>query len=383
MLLSRLLARSLTHHFKTLTLIPSHSPKFSSRPRFSFFRSLHPFSSNSGNDGSWSFPPDSNNIFGEEGGDLSGITDDANMFSEKPKISPESKKDIDGVDKETLPRIAGGDEEWQTDAGYKPWSLGDEEGNAEKDDVFGGIEGLEGIEEERLDELGDASLEKSDEILELEQKEKELLEILKGPKRAFGDLIEASGITEDMLDSLILLKDARGVRGLPSISETHDDAIARMNETSTRAERERKKQEEIANARVRKVDEKGRAYGTGRRKCSIARVWIEPGDGNFVVNDKQFDAYFPIIDHRAELLRPFTATNTLGLWNISCTVKGGGVSGQVGAIRLGISRALQNWEPGLRPYLKSAGFLTRDSRVVERKKYGLAKARKSYQWVKR
>jgi small subunit ribosomal protein S9 len=207
--------------------------------------------------------------------------------------------------------------------------------------------------------------------------------VVAGPNRAFGDLIEASGITEDMIASLILLKDVRGVPGLPPLREIEDETIEKMNATSSRADVERQKQEEIAKARVRQVDEKGRAYGTGKRKCSIARVWIQPGDGKFIVNDKQFDSYFPILDHRADLLRPFTVTKTLGRWDVTCTVKGGGVSGQVGAIRLGISRALQNWEPGLRPNLKAAGYLTRDSRVVERKKPGKAKARKSFQWVKR
>ncbi|RZC75100.1 hypothetical protein C5167_050584 [Papaver somniferum] len=150
---------------------------------------------------------------------------------------------------------------------------------------------------------------------------------------------------------------------------------------STNAEIERRKQEEVAKARVRQVDDKGRAYGTGRR--NIARVWVQPGDGRFSINDKSFDVYFPILDHRAAILRPFSETKTLGIWDVKCTVQGGGLSGQVGAIQLGISRALQNWEPSLRPYLKTEGFLTRDSRVVERKKPGMAKARKSFQWVKR
>lgn len=270
----------------------------------------------------------------------------------------EAKVDIfAGIDLElAAPKDGGG---WDTAEGYEPWSLGDGEGEK------GGDKGEE--QEQR----------------ELERKEGELLATLKGPDRAFGDLIAASGITEDMIDSLILLKDVRGIEGLPPLEEIEDKALARMNAKSSRAEIERKKQEEIARARVRQVDEKGRAYGTGRRKCSVARVWIQPGDGKFIVNDKQFDAYFPIIDNRAELLRPFTVTNTLGLWDVTCTAKGGGVSGQVGAIRLGISRALQNWEPGLRQYLKPAGFLTRDPRVVERKKPGKAKARKSFQWVKR
>ncbi|CAN6461627.1 unnamed protein product [Victoria cruziana] len=91
---------------------------------------------------------------------------------------------------------------------------------------------------------------------------------------------------------------------------------------------ERQKQEEIAKSYVRKVDEKGRAYGTGKRKCSVARVWIQPGNGNFIINDKQFDVYFPILDHRADLLKPFAETKTLGMWDVKCTVKGGGTSGK-------------------------------------------------------
>ncbi|KAF9624875.1 hypothetical protein IFM89_015429 [Coptis chinensis] len=173
------------------------------------------------------------------------------------------------------------------------------------------------------------------------------------PNRAFGDLIAAAGITDAMLDSLIALKDLEGVEGLSPLSEIEDTNSEKSQKSCTRAEIERRKQEEIDKSRVRRVDEKGRAYGTGRRKCSVARVWIEPGEGKFLVNDKQFDVYFPIIDHRADLLRPFCETKTLGLWDVKCTVKGGGISGQVGAVRLGISRALQNWEPGLRSDLKA------------------------------
>ncbi|GKG38968.1 28S ribosomal protein S9, mitochondrial, partial [Tanacetum coccineum] len=90
---------------------------------------------------------------------------------------------------------------------------------------------------------------------------------------------------------------------------------------------QQQKQEEIANARVRQVDSQGRAYGTGKRKCSIARVWIEHGEGKFLINDNQFDVYFPMLDQRAALLRPLTETKTLGLLDVNCTVKGGGVSG--------------------------------------------------------
>lgn len=148
-----------------------------------------------------------------------------------------------------------------------------------------------------------------------------------GPNRAFGDLIAASGITDEMLDSLIALKDFEGIEGLPPLSEIEEIRYDKNTRKNTRADIERQKQEEVAKARVRQVDEKGRAYGTGRRKCSIARVWIEPGEGKFVVNDKQFDVYFPMLDHRAALLRPFSETKTLGLWDVSCTVKGGGFSG--------------------------------------------------------
>lgn len=405
-MLARLLPRSLALHLKTLTLVSSSTPRtpalsslLSPKPNpplSLLLQSLRPFSSkgNGDGDGSWTFSPESDStvgsIFGEEEeGSLSALTEEseAPVESKRPEAKgaapwlEEVKGDIfEGIDKDMLPKV-GGDDDWQTAEGYKPWSLGGDD-DEDKRDVFGivdeGIEGIAGIEQ-----LEGVEEEKSEEMMELERKEKELLDTLKGPNRAFGDLIAASGITEDMIDSLILLKDVRGVPGLPPLHEIEDKAIERMNASSSRAEIERKKQEEIANARVRQVDEKGRAYGTGRRKCGIARVWIQPGDGKFIVNDKQFDAYFPILDHRAELLRPFTVTNTLGLWDVKCTVKGGGLSGQVGAIRLGISRALQNWEPGLRPYLKSVGYLTRDSRVVERKKYGRAKARKSFQWVKR
>ncbi|MED6181475.1 hypothetical protein PIB30_019549 [Stylosanthes scabra] len=266
---------------------------------------------------------------------------------------------------------------------FQPWSLKEEKDRDEvkEDDVFAfeddDIQGLKG-------EFNVVEGERSKEDIEkLEKEEKDLKAVLKGPNRAFGDLIAASGITDEMLDSLIALKDLEGVEGLPPLRVIEDMRYERNTRKSARAEMERLKQEEAAQARVRQVDEKGRAYGTGRRKCSIARVWVQPGDGKFVVNDKEFDVYFPMLEHRATLLRPFSETKTLGLWDVNCTVKGGGVSGQVGAIRLGISKALQSWEPDLRPALRNAGFLTRDARVVERKKPGKAKARKSFQWVKR
>uniref|UniRef100_A0A0D6QZW8 30S ribosomal protein S9 n=1 Tax=Araucaria cunninghamii TaxID=56994 RepID=A0A0D6QZW8_ARACU len=224
---------------------------------------------------------------------------------------------------------------------------------------------------------------KAAQLTELEKEEKQLMTQLEGPKRAFGDLIAATGITDVQIESLILMRNLEGVEGLPPLKELEDARLAKMEKSSTRRELELKRQQESAYVRVRKVDEKGRAYGTGRRKCSVAQVWIQPGSGKFVVNGKTFDVYFPQLAHRADLLSPFVFTKTLGLWDVVSNVKGGGVSGQVGAVRHGISRALQNWEPGLRPYLRAAGLLTRDPRVVERKKPGKAKARKSFQWVKR
>ena len=133
----------------------------------------------------------------------------------------------------------------------------------------------------------------------------------------------------------------------------------------------------------KKVDSLGRAYSTGKRKSSIARVWIKAGSGNVVVNGRKEDTYFSSKSHRLLLNQPLVLTNRKSELDVICTVKGGGLSGQAGAIRHGISRALVNFEPDLRKNLKKEGFLTRDSRVVERKKYGRAKARRSYQFSKR
>lgn len=132
-----------------------------------------------------------------------------------------------------------------------------------------------------------------------------------------------------------------------------------------------------------KKDAQGRAYGTGRRKNSVARVWIKPGKGEMIVNHKNIDNYFARDTHRRLVVQPFTVTKTLGQFDIYCTVLGGGLSGQAGAIRHGVSRALDNFDPSLHTDLKSNGLLTRDSRVVERKKYGQHKARKSTQFSKR
>ncbi len=132
-----------------------------------------------------------------------------------------------------------------------------------------------------------------------------------------------------------------------------------------------------------KIDAQGRAYGTGRRKNAIARVWLKPGSGRLTVNGRDGDAYFARPTLRQQIEQPFVAINRKDQYDVWCTVSGGGLSGQAGALRHGIGRALIAHEPGLRPALKSGGFLTRDSRVVERKKYGRAKARRSFQFSKR
>jgi small subunit ribosomal protein S9 len=131
------------------------------------------------------------------------------------------------------------------------------------------------------------------------------------------------------------------------------------------------------------LDELGRAYATGKRKNAVARVWIKPGNGRIDVNGRESPIYFARPVLRMLINQPLVATNRLGQFDVWCTVKGGGLSGQAGAVRHGISQALTRYEPGLRPLLKGQGFLTRDSRVVERKKYGKAKARRSFQFSKR
>jgi small subunit ribosomal protein S9 len=130
-------------------------------------------------------------------------------------------------------------------------------------------------------------------------------------------------------------------------------------------------------------DALGRSYATGKRKNAVARVWIKPGNGNIEVNGRDSPVYFARPVLRMLLNQPFVVTDRLGQFDVWCTVKGGGLSGQAGAVRHGISKALTYYEPGLRPVLKHGGFLTRDSRVVERKKYGKAKARRSFQFSKR
>jgi small subunit ribosomal protein S9 len=132
-----------------------------------------------------------------------------------------------------------------------------------------------------------------------------------------------------------------------------------------------------------KIDALGRSYATGKRKESVARVWIKRGSGKLIVNGKDSVTYFARPVLRMLLAQPFVMVDRVGQFDVWCTVHGGGLSGQAGAVRQGISKALTYFEPDLRPKLKSEGFLTRDSRTVERKKYGKAKARRSFQFSKR
>ncbi len=141
--------------------------------------------------------------------------------------------------------------------------------------------------------------------------------------------------------------------------------------------------EEAAPKREPQRDSLGRAYATGKRKDAVARVWIRPGKGKVTVNGKTMAEYFARPVLQMILRQPFTIANVEGQFDVMATVAGGGLSGQAGAVKHGISKALQLYEPSLRPALKAAGFLTRDSRTVERKKYGKRKARRSFQFSKR
>jgi small subunit ribosomal protein S9 len=134
---------------------------------------------------------------------------------------------------------------------------------------------------------------------------------------------------------------------------------------------------------VQKLDKQGRAYATGKRKDAVARVWVKMGSGKIVINGRAVETYFARPVLRMLIQQPLVAASRQGQYDVTCTVSGGGLSGQAGAVRHGLSKALMRHEPDLRTVLKHGGFLTRDSRVVERKKYGKAKARRSFQFSKR
>ncbi len=167
------------------------------------------------------------------------------------------------------------------------------------------------------------------------------------------------------------LKEALAARQAAAEAEAEATGIPAPVVASTQPKREPKR------------DEFGRSYATGRRKESTARVWIKPGKGEILVNDKKVVQYFARPVLRMLLTQPFLVADRYNQFDVFCTVSGGGLSGQAGAVRHGISRALTYYEPDLRSILKVAGFLTRDSRAVERKKYGKAKARRSFQFSKR
>ncbi|MBN9081649.1 MAG: 30S ribosomal protein S9 [Rhizobiales bacterium 62-17] len=158
-----------------------------------------------------------------------------------------------------------------------------------------------------------------------------------------------------MAETLSSLQDLKGATGVPSDAPVH----------------------------VQKLDKYGRAYATGKRKDAVARVWIKPGSGKITVNGREFEVYFARPVLRMIVNQPMGVANRVDQYDMVITCSGGGLSGQAGAVRNGVSKALTYYEPELRPALKKAGFLTRDSRTVERKKYGHKKARKSFQFSKR
>lgn len=171
------------------------------------------------------------------------------------------------------------------------------------------------------------------------------------------------------------------VTDLKDLKDAVQVDAAATEETATEGEGEASS--EAPAKREPKIDKLGRAYATGRRKDAVARVWIKKGSGNVTVNGRDQDVYFARKTQQLILNQPFLITSSAGHYDVICTVKGGGLSGQAGAVRHGISRALENFDPDLRPSLKKAGMLTRDARIVERKKVGKHKARRTKQWAKR
>jgi len=172
----------------------------------------------------------------------------------------------------------------------------------------------------------------------------------------------------DTVQSLSDLKDLTA--GAPAVEEAAPEAPVVRTGPS-------------APLRQQELDAQGRAYATGRRKDAVARVWLKPGSGKITVNGRDQETYFARPTLRLVINQPFDVAERSGQYDVVATVKGGGLSGQAGAVKHGIAQALSKFEPALRSAVKAAGFLTRDSRVVERKKYGRAKARRSFQFSKR
>ena len=172
-----------------------------------------------------------------------------------------------------------------------------------------------------------------------------------------------------MSDTVNSLADLQGLTtGAPAATTTPDAPQAPVS---------------TAPLRQQELDKQGRAYATGRRKDAVARVWVKPGTGKITVNGRDQEIYFARPTLRLVINQPFSVTAREGQYDVICTVKGGGLSGQAGAVKHGIAQALTKYEPALRGAVKAEGFLTRDSRTVERKKYGRAKARRSFQFSKR
>jgi len=174
------------------------------------------------------------------------------------------------------------------------------------------------------------------------------------------------------------------VKDLADLKEVTADATATTDDTTTSDEGEASAAGAPAPVkREPKIDSLGRAYGTGRRKDAVARVWVKPGTGKIVVNGIDQEVYFKRKTQQLIINQPFLVSEQVSRFDVMCTVKGGGLSGQAGAVRHGITRALADFDPALRGPLKAAGFITRDSRTVEPKKIGKHKARRTKQWAKR
>ncbi|WP_219895323.1 30S ribosomal protein S9 [Aquisediminimonas profunda] len=178
-------------------------------------------------------------------------------------------------------------------------------------------------------------------------------------------------MSEDTRQSLSDLKDLAAAAAAPAAPVAEAAAPAPVVKST------------VAVLREREIDAQGRSYATGRRKDAVARVWLKPGTGRIIVNGRDQTAYFARPTLRLVINQPFAIADRTEQFDVIATVKGGGLSGQAGAVKHGIAQALSKYEPTLRPLVKAAGFLTRDSRTVERKKYGRAKARKSFQFSKR
>ena len=178
-------------------------------------------------------------------------------------------------------------------------------------------------------------------------------------------------MSEDTRQSLSDLKDLAAATAAPAAPVEEAVAPAPIVKST------------VAVLREREIDAQGRSYATGRRKDAVARVWLKPGTGRIIVNGRDQTAYFARPTLRLVINQPFTVADRAEQFDVIATVKGGGLSGQAGAVKHGIAQALTKYEPALRHVVKAAGFLTRDSRTVERKKYGRAKARRSFQFSKR